>query len=107
MQKVIELDDVNFDQEVKRSTQPVIVVFSAKWCGSCKKQMPIIEELSNDYAGKARVCRLNVDEGKKKSVEYSIKSIPTILIFKNGKFYERLVGFTPKNYIAPILNKYL
>lgn len=107
MQNITELDDVNFDQEVKRSTQPVLVIFLASWCSACKKQHPVIEELSNDYPNKVRVYKLDVDKAKIKSAEYDIKSIPTMVVFNNGRPVERLVGFTPKNYISSILNKYV
>lgn len=107
MQNIIELDDVNFDQEVKRSTQPVLVMFFANWCGACKKQHPVIEELLKDYSGKVRIGEVDVDKGKIMSAQYDIKSIPTIVIFQNGKPVERLVGLMSKSQISSILNKYL
>lgn len=107
MKNVIELSDINFDQEVKRSTQPVLVDFFATWCGPCKSQHPVIDELAQEYAGKARIGKINVDEGKIKSAEYKISSIPALLIFKDGKVVERLVGFNSKSQLSSVLNKYL
>lgn len=107
MKNVIELNDVNFDQEVKRSTQPVLVDFFATWCGPCNSQHPVVDELAKDFAGKARIGKINVDEGKIKSAEFKVSSIPALLIFKDGKVVERLVGFTPKSQLSSALNKYL
>lgn len=107
MKNVIELNDVNFDQEVKRSTQPVLVDFFATWCGPCSQQHPVVDELAKEFAGKARIGKINVDEGKMKSAEFKVSSIPALLVFKDGKVVERLVGFTPKSKLSSVLNKYL
>lgn len=107
MSGAIELNDVNFDQEVKRSTQPVLVDFFATWCGPCKKQLPIIEEVAGDFAGKVRVGKLNVDEQPKKATEFGISSIPALLVFKDGQMVERLNGLHSKSQLSNILGKYL
>lgn len=107
MANAIELNDVNFDQEVKRSTQPVLVDFFATWCGPCKKQLPIVDELSKEFSGKARVGTINVDEGPKKAAEYGVSSIPALLVFKDGEVVERLVGLHTQTQLSDILNKYL
>lgn len=107
MKNVIELSDVNFDQEVKRSTQPVLVDFFATWCRACRNQHPIIEDVAKEYVGKARIGILNVDEGKIKSAEYKISGIPALLVFQDGKVVERLVGVTSKTQLSSVLNKYL
>lgn len=106
MDNIIELNDVNFDQEVKRSTVPVLVDFYADWCGHCVKQLPVIDELSKDVQGKVRIGKLNVDNGPKVSNEYSISSIPALLIFNNNKMAERLTGFHSKKELLSILSKY-
>ena len=107
MTNTIELNDVNFDQEVKRSTEPVLVDFFATWCGPCKKQLPIMDEIANMFEGKARIGTMNVDDGREKSIEYGISSIPALLVFKEGKVVEKLVGLHSKSQLTDILNKYL
>lgn len=104
---VIELNDVNFDQEVKRATQPVLVDFFATWCGPCKKQHPIVDELAVEYSGKARIAKMNVDDGPNKSTEFGISSIPALLVFKDGQVVERLVGLHSQSQLSAILNKHL
>lgn len=107
MTNTIELNDVNFDSEVKRSTQPVLVDFFATWCGPCRSQMPIVEDLAKDYSGKARVGKMNVDDGKIKAAEFGISSIPALLIFKDGQIVERMVGLHSKSQLSEVLDKYL
>jgi len=103
----IELNDVNFDSEVKRSTQPVLVDFYATWCGPCRKQLPIMDEIAKDYSGKARIGKMNVDEGKIKAAEFGISSIPALLVFQDGQVVERLVGLHSKSQLFQIIDKYL
>ena len=103
----IELNDVNFDSEVKRSTQPVLVDFYATWCGPCRKQLPIMYEIAEDYTGKARIGKMNVDDGKIKAAEFGISSIPALLVFQDGQVVERLVGLHSKSQLSQIIEKYL
>lgn len=103
----IELNDVNFDAEVKRSTQPVLVDFYATWCGPCRKQLPIMDEMAKDYNGKARVGKINVDEGKLKAAEFGVSGIPALFVFNEGKVVEKLVGLHSKNELSELLDKYL
>lgn len=103
----VELNDVNFDSEVKRSTQPVLVDFYATWCGPCRKQLPIMDEIAKDYTGKARIGKMNVDDGKIKSAEFGISSIPALLVFQDGQVVERLVGLHSKSQLSQIIDKYL
>lgn len=107
MTNVIELNDVNFDSEVKRSTLPVLVDFYATWCGPCKKQLPIMDEVAKEFADKARITKINVDDGKLKSAEFGISSIPALLVFKDGQVAEKLVGLHSQGQLSSILNKYL
>lgn len=106
MTNVIELNDANFEQEVKNSSQPVLVDFYATWCGPCKKQLPVVDELAKEFSGKARIAKMNVDDGRNTSVEFAISSIPALLIFQNGKVVERLVGLHSQGQLSSILNKY-
>jgi thioredoxin 1 len=103
----IELNDVNFDSEVKRSTQPVLVDFYATWCGPCRKQLPVMDEMAKDYTGKVRIGKMNVDDGKIKAAEFGISSIPALLVFQDGQVVERLVGLHSKSQLSQIIDKYL
>ena len=104
---IVELNDLNFDSEVKRSTQPFLVDFYANWCGPCRKQLPIMDEMAKDYTGKARIGKMNVDEGKIKAAEFGISSIPALLVFQDGQVVERLVGLHSKSQLSQIIDKYL
>lgn len=99
MGKTIELNDTNFDQIVN-SDKPVLVDFWAEWCGPCKMIGPLVEELAGDYEGKAVVAKLNVDENPDVTARYGIRSIPTLLVFKNGKIVDKQVGAVPKSVLA-------
>lgn len=105
--ETIELNDVNFDSEVKRSTQPVLVDFYATWCGPCRKQLPVMDEMAKAYSGKVRIGKINVDEGQNKAAEFGISSIPALLVFQDGQVVERLVGMHSKNQLSEVIDKYL
>jgi len=107
MSKPLEVLDAVFDKEVKNSTLPVLVDFWAPWCGPCKMQLPVMDELSNELEGKAKFVKVNVDENQIKASEFSVSSIPTLLVFKGGNMVERLVGFQPKSQLKSILEKYI
>jgi len=96
-----------FDQEVLQSTVPVLVDFWAVWCGPCKMIAPHVEALATDYAGKAKVLKLNVDEEPDIAQKYGIMSIPTLLFFKNGKVVDQVVGAVSKSSIAAKLESLL
>ena len=100
---VVNVTDVSFETDVLQSGMPVLVDFWASWCGPCKMVGPIVEELADDFAGKAKVCKLNVDENTKTAQAYGVMSIPTIILFKNGKEVDRVVGFRPKADLAELL----
>ena len=92
----IKLSLENFEKEVLKSEKPVLVDFYADWCGPCNAMAPVIEELATELDGKAKVGKINVDENSDIAVEYNVMSIPTLIIFKNGKEEKRLVGLRDK-----------
>jgi thioredoxin 1 len=94
--KAAEVTDKEFRSEVLESELPVLVDFWAAWCGPCKMVAPIIEELAGDYEGRLKVRKLNVDDNHGTAQEFGIMSIPTLILFKNGKPAQRLVGAMPK-----------
>ena len=95
----IKVTDENFKQEVLESSIPVLVDFWAEWCMPCRLVAPAVEELAEEYQGKLKVCKLNVDEGPQTSSEYGIMSIPTLAIFKKGKLVDKIIGAVPKTEI--------
>lgn len=103
----LEFTDSNFKDEVLGSDKPVLVDFWAVWCGPCRMLAPIIDELSNDFEGKALVGKVDVDNNQQTAMEYGIRNIPTMLIFKNGEVVEKLVGVSPKETIAAKLSAHL
>ncbi|HHP7240125.1 MAG TPA: thioredoxin [Cyclobacteriaceae bacterium] len=99
MAKPVELTDTNFD-EVVNTEKPVLVDFWAEWCGPCKMIAPIVEELADEYDGKAIVGKLDVDTNPEVSAKYGIRSIPTLLVFKNGEIVDKQVGAVPKTVLS-------
>ena len=100
--KNLSLD--NFDNEVSSSNLPVLVDFWAEWCGPCKSLGPILEEISNDLEGKLKVAKVNLDENQDLAMKYSIRSIPTLLLFKEGKLIDTKVGLLPKSDLVEWLD---
>ena len=104
MRKPITLDDSNFDQIVLQSKTPVLVDFWATWCKPCLAISPIIDELAEEYDGRITVARVDVDQNPKATSRYSIRSIPTLLIFKNGAPAAHIVGLRPKEELKQSLD---
>ena len=100
MAKAIEVTDSTFEQEVLQSQQPVLVDFWAAWCGPCRAVAPIVEEIAGDYEGKLKVMKLDVDDNPRTASAYGVQSIPTLLVFKDGKPAERIIGAVPKKVIV-------
>lgn len=100
MSKPIVLTDDNFNSEVLNASQPVLVDFWATWCGPCRMIAPIVQELSSEYEGRAKVGKLDVDAAQKTAAEFGIRSIPTLLIFKEGKVADQIIGAVPKGQIT-------
>ena len=104
---VIELTDATFDDTINNSDVPVLVDFWAPWCGPCKMMTPVIQEISNDYAGKAKICKLNTDDARDSAMEFGISAIPTLILFKNGQIEKKWVGLTSKNNISEAIDELL
>jgi len=99
MGKALVLTDATFSETIN-SDKPVLVDFWAEWCGPCKMIGPAVEELANDYDGKAIVAKLNVDENPETTAKFGVRSIPTLLVFKNGQIVDKQVGAVPKSVLA-------
>lgn len=105
--KPIEVTDSNFQTEVLNSATPVLVDFWAEWCGPCKMIAPVVEELAKEYDGKLKVGKVDVDVNQQVSIQYGIRSIPTLLIFKGGRVVEQVVGAVPKRMLVEKVSKHL
>jgi thioredoxin 1 len=104
---VIELTDATFDTTVHDSDVPVLVDFWAPWCGPCKMIAPIIEEISEEYADKAKICKLNTDDARDSAMEFGISAIPTLILFKGGQVQKKWVGLTSKKDLAAAIDEHL
>ena len=104
-ENLIEFTDDNFDTEVLKSNLPVLVDFWAEWCGPCKMIAPIVEEIAGDYAGKVKFGKVNVDFNNQVAMQYGIRGIPALLVFKGGSVANQIVGAVPKNNITQILDE--
>ena len=104
---ITEVNDANFEQEVLKSNEPVLVDFWAAWCGPCRALAPIVDVVAAAYQGKLKVMKLNVDEAMNSAGRYNIRGIPTLLVFKNGQVVEQIVGAVPKEQITKALERHV
>jgi thioredoxin 1 len=104
---IIELTDADFDEVVHNSDVPVLADFWAPWCGPCKMMAPILKEIADDYADKAKICKLNTDDARDSAMEFGISAIPTIILFKNGQVQKKWVGLTSKKVLAAAIDELL
>jgi thioredoxin 1 len=105
--KVQTLTDANFESTVNGSPQPILVDFWAEWCGPCRRLAPTVDELANDYNGRVVVAKMNVDENPATPMRFSIRGIPTLLLFKGGQLVEQVVGLADKDQLKKLLDKHV
>ena len=103
-QQIIHVTDSSFEQDVLQSERPVLLDFWAEWCGPCKAIAPLLEEIAGEYAGKVTVAKMNVDENPKTPMRFNVRSIPTLILFKNGKAEGQKIGAGRKAEFAAFLD---
>ena len=104
---IVEVTDANFDQDVLKADQPVLVDFWATWCGPCRAIAPIVDELAKEYQGKIKVGKMDVDRNNATPMRYGVRGIPTLLVFKGVQVKEQIVGYVPKETIQKALDKHI
>lgn len=105
--KVATFTDSNFDADVLKASTPVLVDFWAEWCGPCRALGPTIDALAGDYAGKIKVGKLNVDENQHVTVQYQVRGIPAVMLFKGGQMVDQVVGLADKSQFKQMIDKHL
>jgi thioredoxin 1 len=107
MSALPDVTQTNFDAEVLKSTQPVLVDFWAPWCGPCRMLSPIVEKVAEKHAGKAKFVKLNTDDNPNLAGQYQVSGIPCLILFKNGEPVDRIVGYVPENVVTGMLSKHV
>lgn len=105
--QLITITDTNFDSEVLKSSQPVLIDFWASWCAPCRAIAPVVEQLAQEYAGKIKFGKVNIDENPRTPTQFDVRSIPTLLMFRDGKVVGQIIGAVPKPKIDDLLKKAL
>jgi thioredoxin 1 len=106
-QQIVHVSDSSFEQDVLKSSVPVLLDFWAEWCGPCKMIAPILDQIAAEYAGKVLVAKMNVDESPRTPTKYSVRSIPTLMLFKNGTVVDQKIGAVRKADVAAFLDNRL
>ena len=104
---VAQVSDASFEVDILKSEVPVLVDFWAPWCGPCRSVAPIVDDLANEYAGKLKVAKINVDESTEVAMRYQITSIPTFIVFKNGEVADRALGALPRSEFVKLIDRNL
>jgi thioredoxin 1 len=104
---VVEVTDSNFDSDVLKSSEPVLVDFWAAWCGPCRALAPVVDEIATSYRGRLKVGKMDVDRNNATPQRYGVRGIPTLLLFKDGQVKEQIVGYVPKDQIAKAIDRHL
>ncbi|MFG1488340.1 thioredoxin TrxA [Oceanospirillum sp. HFRX-1_2] len=103
-ENIVNVSDASFDEDVLKADLPVLVDYWAEWCGPCKMIAPVLEEIAQEYAGKVKVCKLNIDENTEVPPKFGIRGIPTLMLFKNGNVEATKVGALSKSQLAAFLD---
>jgi thioredoxin 1 len=106
-ESVIHVSEGTFDAEVLKSDKPALVDFWAPWCGPCRAIAPVLDEIASEYKDKVKVAKVNVDENRSLAGNHGVMSIPTMILFKNGKVMDKLIGLVPKERLKELLDKAL
>ncbi len=107
MSQVVEANETSFEAEVVQSDRPVLVDFSATWCGPCKKLEPVVHEIANDYEGRLKVVKVDIDKAPGIAAKFAVMSVPTLVLFRDGKVMDQLIGLVAKRVIADRVDKVL
>jgi len=105
MSKVVKVTDANFEKEVLQSSEPVLLDFSATWCGPCKQLEPIVDQIADEYQGRLKVGSVDVEESPDTAVRFRVLSVPTLILFKNGEVHNQVVGLVPKAKLTDLISR--
>jgi thioredoxin 1 len=103
-ENIVQISDDTFESEVLKSPVPVLIDFWAPWCGPCRAIAPIVDQLADEYAGKLKVAKMNVDDNPRTPANYGVRGIPNLILFKNGKVEQQIVGAVPKAHLVKAIS---